>query len=328
MQPLIIDLHCDLLCYLEGEPHAHPYAREEIGCSIPSLKAGNVGLQVLAMYTATEKGSVTSAINQSRIFKKLLTENSDDFTLANEAGDIDELSNEKIGIVAAIENASGFCEESDDLDTGFKNLEEIISNTSRILYITMTHHMENRFGGGNYSDAGLKDDGKVLLEYLNGRKIAIDFSHTSDALANGILDHIDKMGLDIPVLASHSNFREIFEHPRNLPDEIAKELIRRGGLIGMNFVRAFVHNDNPDVLYDHIDYGFSLGAEKAISFGADFFHAGSHPDPTRIPFFHKEHESADRYPDIIDELSKRLTTEQVEKMANGNVLNYLKRIWS
>ena len=65
-----------------------------------------------------------------------------------------------MGVIASLENASNFCEEDMDLDEGFKNLEKIIENTKGIFYIGITHHHENRFGGGNFSEAGLKDDGK------------------------------------------------------------------------------------------------------------------------------------------------------------------------
>ncbi len=324
----VVDLHCDLLCYLEEVPNAHPFAEEDIGCSVPALRSGNVGLQVLAIYTATENGSTKSAINQSLIFKDLLTKHADDFTKIEKYENIAMDFGSKIGIVAAIENASGFCEEDEPLERGFEKLEQIIQNTTRVLYITMTHHMENRFGGGNYSNAGLKDDGKALLDYLDGRKIAIDFSHTSDALANGILDYLSEKSLDIPVIASHSNFREIFDHPRNLTDPVAREIINRKGLIGINFVRAFLNNEDPNAIYDHIDHGFSLGGEKAICFGADYFHTGSHPDPARTPFYHPDHEDATCYPRILNDLSKRLDQELVHSIAAKNAVDYINRIWS
>ncbi len=71
----------------------------------------------------------------------------------------------------------------------------------------MTHHGENRFGGGNSTGIGLKKDGEALLEYISEKKIAIDLSHTSDALAGDILNYIVKNKLGLSVLASHSNFR-------------------------------------------------------------------------------------------------------------------------
>jgi membrane dipeptidase len=89
------------------------------------------------------------------------------------------------------------------LEIGFERLEQIINTVSRILYIGFTHHAENRFGGGNNSKVGLKEDGKKLLQYLNGKKIAVDFSHASDALARDILDYLSDHNLEVPILANH-----------------------------------------------------------------------------------------------------------------------------
>jgi membrane dipeptidase len=324
----IIDMHCDLLSYLNSAPNPDPLRKDDLGCSFPALSEGNVNLQVLAIYTATKKGSTEMGLNQSRIFKDLFSKYEDQVELItpDNVNSVPSLS--KIGLVAAIESGSGFCEEDEPLDSGFKKLEEIISNTQRVLYISMTHHHENRFGGGNYSDAGLKDDGKALLDYINGRKIAIDFSHTSDALARGILEHVTKHGLDIPILASHSNYRPVFEHARNLPDDIAKEIMSRGGIIGVNFLRAFLNDDDPEAIYDHIQYGLDLGGKDAVCLGADFFYTGEHPDQTRMPFYRDEHHSATCYPAILEEITNRFSSDLSEKLSHQNALAFLKRVWS
>ena len=51
------------------------------------------------------------------------------------------------------------------------------------------------------------------------------------------MDVIDANGLDLQVMASHSNFRTLQSHIRNLPDDIAKEIIRSDGLIGFVFIK-------------------------------------------------------------------------------------------
>jgi membrane dipeptidase len=208
-----------------------------------------------------------------------------------------------------------------------KKLEDIIYNTEKILYIGFTHNGENRFGGGNATKVGLKEDGKTLLNYLNGKKIAVDFSHTSDALAFDILDYVTKFNLDIPVMASHSNFRKIFNHPRNLPDEIALEIIKRKGLIGINFLRAFLNDKNPNVIYDHILYGINAGGAHSICFGADYFYTDSHPDQSRKPFFFKEHENAACYPSILKGLSGQISPEVLENISHKNAIHFIQRIW-
>lgn len=283
----------------------------------------------MAIFEATEDQSHKSGIRQSQIFKDLASNEiySNDL-YAIEKQDLENIdTSEKTGMVASIENASAFCDEEISLRQGFNNLEEIISNVGKVFYIGFTHHAENRFGGGNYSTAGLKSNGKALIDYMAGKNIAIDFSHTCDALAEGILNYLSKQNLDIPIIASHSNYRPVWDHPRNLPDDIAKEIIKKGGLIGLNFLRAFVNNDDPEALYHHVAHGLELGGEDSVCFGADFFNP-SNPDPSRIPYYYSEHENASRYPEINAELEKRFGGEVCDKLSHKNALRFLGNLWS
>lgn len=325
MKNPIIDLHCDLLSYL-NQPNSNINNTDDIGCAIPYLKEGNVKLQVMAIFASTEIGSHQKGIQQSEIFKDLCSDNNEFFRF--EKQHLENFGeNEKIGILASLENASAFCDEDLPLKKGFENLERIIENVGSLFYIGLTHHLENRFGGGNYSTAGLKDDGKSLLEFLDRKNIAVDFSHTSDALAYDMLNYISQQNLDIPILASHSNYRKIFDHPRNLPDDIAKEIISRQGLIGVNFVRAFVNNEHPEALLEHINHGLELGGENAIAFGADFFYSKNHPDKSRIPFYHKEHENSACYSAINAQIERNFGTEICSKLSHKNAVDFLRRLW-
>lgn len=326
----IIDLHCDLLVYLTDVPNSRIDNVQEIGCALPALTEGNVKLQVMAIYSATKPGSTAYAALQRDMFEILAKDPTNNLRNVTSAEQMQQALQDKhnVGMVAAVENASGFCEEDEPLEDGFKKLEKIIDACGRILYISMTHNDENRFGGGNFSDKGIKRDGKMLLDYMHGRQIAIDLAHTSDALAHDILSHIDKERLDIPVIASHSNFRAVWDQRRNLPDEFAKEVIRRNGLIGINFMRHFLHTEEPDALLHHIKYGLDMGAQDAICFGADYFYFADHPDPERFPFYHAEHEQAgSSYNIILDKLQHTLPKEQLEKLAFRNAQQFIERIW-
>lgn len=327
----IIDLHCDLLVYLSDVPGSAIDNVAEIGCSLPALTQGNVRLQTMAIYCATAPGSTRYAHLQSEIFRKLANDERSCLTAVTDTASLQNAlrGGGDIGMIASIENASGFCEEDEPLEDGFKKLEKIIEAVERLLYISFTHHMGNRFGGGNFTDRGITRDGKMLLDYLHGRRIAVDFSHTSDALAFDMLEHIDRERLDIPIIASHSNFRPVWVHNRNLPDELVQEIIHRQGLIGMNFLRAFVNTGDPNALLQHIRYGFEKGAEDAICFGADYFYTSDFPDPTRVPFYFPEHEQAGTsYTYLLNKLQEHLSQQQLEKLAHQNVQRFMERIWS
>lgn len=327
----IIDTHCDLLVYLTDVPDAATDKAEDIGCSMPRLSEGNVKLQVMAIYCPTEAGSTQYAGLQSKIFKQL-AEADNCLTAIKDAAGLNQIlqtTDQRVGMVAAIENASGFCEEDEPLEDGFKKLEKIIDDCGTILYISFTHHAANRFGGGNNTTQGITTDGRMLLDYLHGRRIAVDLSHTSDALAHDILRHIDVERLDIPLLASHSNFRPVWHHNRNLPDELTQELIRRNGLIGINFLRAFVNDDDPEALVQHILYGINNGAEDAICFGADYFYTLGSTDISRDPYYFKEHDQASTsYHYILNRLKDLLPEQQVHKLAYQNAARFIERIWS
>lgn len=324
----VIDLHCDLLAHMLNMPNPDPFKREGIGCSFPALADGNVKLQVMAIFTATAKGSTALAVKQSEIFASFLAKYPKDCTLVHDTNTLSQIATSpKLGMIAAIENASGFCEENEPLETGLERLEQIITNTTRILYIGFTHHAENRFGGGNNSKAGLKDDGKTLLQYLNGKKIAVDFSHASDAMAYDILDYLSKHNLEVPILASHSNYRKVFDHVRNLPDDIAKEIIQQGGIIGVNFLRAFVNNNDPNALYQHINRGIELGGANSVCFGADYYGTDNHPDRSRVPFYFKEHDNASRYPSILEAISQQVSPNVIEGISSKNAMNYIVELW-
>ena len=300
----IVDLHCDLLSYLATVQGADVYKQDEIGAAVPHLKAGNVKLQVMAAYTDTAPGSSQLGMKQVELYNLVpaLSGNyfqpvSVSFLSPKELTD-----GEGCFTMLAIENAAGFCEESDPLNVGLNRLEKIIDVAGPLAYIILTHHYENRFGGGNYAQAGLKPDGAVLLDFLHAKKIPVDLAHTSDALAYGILNHIAKRGLDVPVMASHSNFRTIHDHPRNLPDELALEIVSRGGLIGINFLRNYINEKDPTVLYKHIAYALELGATDSLAFGADFFYALHHPDPSRYPLYFPGQDNASCYQKILSDL--------------------------
>lgn len=328
LQLPIVDTHCDLLSYLASVPGARADKAEDIACAIPFLKQGNVKMQVLAIFTDVVPSSIDFASKQADQFQEILKIFSNDLQYADNDF-LDGIAHqEKIGVVASIESASGLANETVPIQTALDNLDKIIEKTGRVAYISLTHHKENRFGGGNYTEGiGLKDDGKRLLDYMAIKNVPIDLSHTSDLLAEGILKHIDKENLELPILASHSNFRSIWNHKRNLTDEFVKEIIHRKGLIGVNFLRAFLDNDNPDRIYDHILYGLEKGAEDQICFGADFFYTVGFPDIGRFPFYFSNVENAGKYPDVLTTLAGRMRAEQLEKLAFKNAQNFFSRVW-
>lgn len=324
----IADLHCDLLCYLSRDPKRSPYD-PEARCSIPQLKEGNVKFQTMAIFTETLPGSVKSGLAQGECLKALVKDHSDVFELIREPEQFKALlSSNKIGILPSIENASSIADEREDLQISLTRLTTLQHKIGRIVYLSLTWNTENRFGGGALTNIGLKDDGKRLIDYLHQCNIALDFSHASDRLAFEALNYIDKNNMKIRVLASHSNFRSITDVPRNLPDDLAKEIIKRQGIIGLNFVRSFVGRDNIDNFIKQLQHALLLGFHKGICFGADFFFTGDISPAHRKPaeeYFFSSIQHAGRYSEVINLWNKHIipSNELMADICYNNLISYL-----
>ena len=153
----------------------------------------------------------------------------------------------------------------EDISTAGRYAEQIYSLGFRFAMLTWNY--ENRYACGASSDQhrGLTEEGKELTKYLIDQGIILDISHLSDQGAEDLMTLTDA-----PIIASHSNVRSVSPHPRNLPEGLIRELIRRQGLIGINFFAPFV-GENPQVedLLRHMDVILGLGGEDVLALGGD-----------------------------------------------------------
>ena len=332
----VADLHCDLLLYLERGYDRTPHdlaAR----CSVPQLQAGHVVLQVLPIFVETEKGSTQRGLAQAEVFKVLANQHPDDFEHIQSVERLDSsIGNHRIGIVAAVENASSFAEEEEEFQVALDRLIHFIGKVGRPIYISLTWNTENRFGGGALTTVGLKEDGRRLLDFLHNKRIAVDLSHASDALAYDILDYLQQQNLRVPVLASHSNMRCVWNAPRNLPDELAKEIVARNGRVGFNLVRSFVGDENiptEQALIAQLEAALAIVGENHLALGADFFYEKDLPKDSQRRedggYFYREFEASDCYPRLLSlwQNSLGLSDETVRRLAYQNIHSFLQFLW-
>lgn len=323
----IADMHCDLLLYL-SQNSGRTALNPEVRCSLPQLRAGNVKLQTMAVFTLTEKGSTLKAQNQLEHFAQLPQKYPEDFYIVKKNDPLEPIfPTHAIKILLAIENASGLFEEDEPLENGFQRIQSIENNVGKISYISLTWNLENRLGGGAHTTIGLKEDGRKVIDFLHQKKIALDLSHTSDHLAYDILNYVEKKDLKIPIIASHSNFRTIRHVPRNLPDEIAKEIIRRKGVIGFVLYRDFVGAESPLDFIRQCEYLLKLNGASHGCFGADFFCGTDLPPAFQKPLdklFFVDFQDASVYQSILDLWKKNLglSLEILEGIAYRNFLNF------
>lgn len=205
-------------------------------------------------------------------FKSEISMNSEKIKLYKGFDDLNEAKNShKCGAILTCEGASPFA----------GNDRIHLAKEYGVKLITLTWNSENEIGFGCQSgcDLGLKPAGKQLLKDMERLNIVADVSHLNGA---GFYEAVSS---GARVIASHSNSKTVLEKTRadsedkffscrrNLDDEQIKLLIECGGLIGINFCRNFLGDENDDgfeAVYRHMSYILDMGGENVLSIGSDF----------------------------------------------------------
>ena len=163
-------------------------------------------------------------------------------------------------------------------------------------------------------DLGLTKEGRELVEILSAYGIIIDVSHLSDKSFYDVVE-----ATAYPVIATHSNFRDICASPRNLTLDMARRIASRGGIIGLNLYPGFLSDSGKatkDDIYRHVDYALDKLGEDVLCFGCDIDGIEAYPEG-----FDNDSSIHDR---LVDILLERYSEGVVEKIAGLNAINFFK----
>lgn len=145
-------------------------------------------------------------------------------------------------------------------------LEEAFRLGVRAVNLTWNH--PNLLSGANEeeSDRGLSPAGADFVRAMGRLGMLVDVSHLSDA---GFWDVI-RLARG-PILASHSNSRRVYFHPRNLTDEQFTAIIDLQGAVGLNLCPKFLGDDpGLDDAVRHLEHFLALGGEDVVALGGDW----------------------------------------------------------
>ena len=197
-------------------------------------------------------------------------------------------------------------------------------------------------GCGERADGGVTNFGLQAIAEMNRLGIAIDLSHASDRTMRETIAESGR-----PVFFSHSNARGRVDVPRNVPDDILKELVSRGGVCGVSAYSAFLKDGGGSTgtdLGDYVamvDYLVELIGIDNVGMGFDVGEFRTHAEvaiigsgATKVP-----HEPSTRYvkelmtrrnlPALTEALLDRGYDEaSVHKFLGGNILRFLTGVWA
>jgi len=187
----------------------------------------------------------------------------DNVVIVKSKSDLDGLKtgNEDAGTLLLLENG-------DALAVNIPYIAEL--KEEGIGIVGLTHAGKNRLAQGNsvqYPD-GLTLDGKEVIGNLNENGLIIDVAHLHPKCFWQLLDLTEGL-----LISSHTGVRDLFNTPRNISLEQAKELFERGGIVGITFNPEMLSPGGEACLEDvfaHLDTVVQKFGPKGVGIGSDY----------------------------------------------------------
>ncbi len=304
----IIDSHCDTLMKVDkGGTLVNPYNL--------SLKFNQ--LQFYAMFCTYKNDSLEDSYRRALRFIEHFTRevSKKEYNIApvkTYRDIVNAFENNKNAALLTVEGGS--C-----IDNSVEVFEEFYNAGVRVFGLAWHSNDLAKCNdlNGSEDDTGLGKLGRSVVEKGNELGMIFDVSHLSDKSFWDLAEISKK-----PIVATHSNFRAICDHSRNLTDEMAREIFRQDGIIGLNLAKSFIHSDKDkqtaENLFRHLDHCLELGGEDHIGFGCDIDGIGSYPDPLD--------ESSSMHDRLLEIMAGRgYSNDLIEKVAYKNYLSFLKK---
>jgi len=200
---------------------------------IPRLRDGRVGGQFWSVYVPVElqgDAAVGATLEQIDAVHEMVRRYPSVFALARTADEVERAM--AAGKVASMMGVEGG--HSIDSSIGILRMLHRLGAG----YMTITHSSNVPWADSTTDDPtakGLSAFGEEVVREMNRLGMLVDLSHTSaDTMADAIRVS------QAPVIFSHSNARAVCDVPRNVPDDILRQMPKAGGIVMVTFVPGFV----------------------------------------------------------------------------------------
>ena len=233
---IVVDTHDDTTQrFLDGKFDLG--ARHNDGSiDIPRMKEGGLGAIFFSIWmpgSITGPEAVKRALDQIDAVREQVRKHPDEIVLARTAEEVRAAHRE--GKIAALMGVEGGHMIASDL--GVLRIYAALG----VRYMTLTHSVNDEWADSSTDKPahnGLTDFGKDVVREMNRLGIIVDISHVSDKTFYDALA-ISKA----PMIASHSSCRAICDAPRNMTDQMIKDLAAKGGVIQINYHVGFLSQE-------------------------------------------------------------------------------------
>jgi len=288
---------------------------------LPRLKQSGLKAQFWSVYVPAETDATGDALlktlEQIQIVHAMLKRYPEAFEQAFTADDVERIA--RRGRIASMIGVEG----GHSIQNSLPVLKQLYDRGAR--YMTLTHTKSLDWADSCADEPrchGLSPFGEEVIREMNRLGMLVDLSHVSVATMRAALK-VTKA----PVIFSHSSARALCDNPRNVPDDILKQLPANGGVVMINFYPTFIvptaelakdknARGSLNTVVDHIEHVIQVAGIDHVGLGGDFDGIGKTPVGV---------EDVAAYPAITTELVRRgHSREAIHKILGANILRVLR----
>ncbi len=237
---LVIDGHNDLPWELRKQGSSDlkqldiAKPQPSLQTDLPRLRQGGLKAQFWSVWvpvdTMEQRTSLATTLEQIQLVHAMVAKYPDQLELALTASDIERISGQ--GKIASLIGVEG----GYSIEESLANLHRLFDLGARYMTLTHTANLSWADSGTDVEEhGGLTPFGEAIVEEMNRMGMMVDLSHVSIGTMEDAL-RVSRA----PVIFSHSSARGVADHPRNVPDEILKQLKTKDGVVMVNFFSAFI----------------------------------------------------------------------------------------
>ena len=203
---------------------------------IPRMREGNLSAIFFSIWMpskVTGPEAVDRALVQIDAVREQVRKHSNDMVLATTAAEVREAR--KQGKIAALMGVEG----GHMINSNLGVLRSYAALGVR--YMTLTHSGNDEWADSSTDKPahnGLTEFGKDVVREMNRLGVIVDISHVSDKTFYDALE-VSKA----PLFASHSSCRAICDAPRDMTDQMMKDLAAKGGVVQINYHVGFLSQE-------------------------------------------------------------------------------------
>lgn len=276
---IVVDMHNDLPSRVadEGYDAAVRHAPGDGHTDVPRLLESGITAQWMAAWVdatyraGSERSPFARAVRLIGIIDALVARDPARLARAASAAEIVRAKAEgRVAILVGVEGGHA-------IEGSLERLGELHALGMR--YLTLTWNNGNEWAGSSLGEGGTRTGGltslgRAVIREMERLGVLVDLSHVSDATFDDVLDVASR-----PVIASHSNARALYDHPRNLTDRQLRAIAAGGGVACANFYPLFLDPEFAagrrsrmplSVLVDHLDHMASVAGIAHVGLGSDF----------------------------------------------------------